>query len=344
MKGNVLFIGDEVHNLGSNLLKENLIDNFKFRIGLSATIDRHRDEIGTDAIYDYFGDVCIHYGLQEAIQNDVLTRYFYYPVIVYLNEEEQDEYSELTKKIGRCTYEYGKKKMLTKQGEMLALKRSKLIACAANKISALKKVIDVHKNDFNLLVYCGTGKISGEHGEEERQIDEVCKVLGNDFGMKIGRYTSKEDSNQRQVIKERYMSGKDLQALVAIKCLDEGVNIPCIKTAFILASSTNPREYIQRRGRILRKFAGKKYSYLYDFVTLPFSLEDTIEYEDKYRKGFTSLINNELARIKEFSSLAENSSESDMLINKITKAFEINYFEKMDDFDFIEWEESENYG
>ena len=343
IKGNVLFIGDEVHNLGSNLLKENLIDTFKYRIGLSATIDRHRDEAGTEAIYEYFGKVCIHYGLKEAIENDVLTRYFYYPIPVYLSDDEQDAYVELTKKIGKCTYMVGKKIKLTKQGEMLALKRARIVACAISKIDKLRELIEPYKNDYNLLVYCGTGKINSDDGDEDRQIDEVCKLLGNPpLNMRIARYTSRESNDLRKTIAERYKIGNDLQALVAIRCLDEGVNIPSIKTAFILASSTNPREYIQRRGRILRKFNGKKYSYLYDFVTLPFPLDDVNGYSVEYRNSFTTLIKNELERIKEFSSLAENASESDKLINNISSVFELNKFEKVENFDYIEWEDLED--
>lgn len=342
LKGNVLFIGDEVHNLGSNLLKENLIDSFKYRIGLSATIDRHRDEEGTNAIYDYFGKVCIHYGLKEAIENDVLTRYYYYPVVVYLNDDENDRYVELTKKIGKCTYTAGTKIKLTKQGEMYALKRARIVACAESKIFKLRELMLKYKNDHNLLIYCGTGKTNTDASDEERQIDDVCKLLGNELGMKIARYTSRETTEQRINIAERYKTGDDLQALVAIKCLDEGVNIPSIKTAFILASSTNPREYIQRRGRILRKFDGKKYSYLYDFVTLPFPLKQSDNYSEEYINNFAALIKNELERIEEFSSLSENASEANKLINEIKTAFDFNKFKKVENFDYIDWEDQED--
>lgn len=108
-----------------------------------------------------------------------------------------------------------------------------------------------------MLVYCGTAKVDNGSEEESRQIDEVTRMLGIEMGMKISRYTSQEDVEERRVIRNRFKDGNNLQALVAIKCLDEGVNIPGIRTAFILASSTNPREYIQRRGRILRLAPGK---------------------------------------------------------------------------------------
>ena len=157
--------------------------------------------------------------------------------------------------------------------------------------------------------------------------------------MKIARYTSRENPEERKIITERYKSGDDLQAVVAIKCLDEGVNIPSIKTAFILASSTNPREYIQRRGRVLRKFPGKKYSYIYDFVTLPIDLNKVGDYSEEFLRNFRTLAKNEIDRIKEFSSLAENEHESDDVINEITDAFGLNNFEINDDFEKIDWEE-----
>ena len=344
IKGDVLFIADEVHNFGAEGLRESMIDSFKYRIGLSATIDRHRDEDGTNAIYEYFGDPVIHYGLREAIESDVLTRYYYYPVPVSLNDEELQKYLELTEKISKNTYVSNGEPKLTKEGERLAIARARIVATASNKLDVLRREIEKYKNDHNLLIYCGTGKVSGGlSGEETKQIDEVCKMLGHDLGMKIARYTSRENIEERKVIKERYKDGNDLQAVVAIKCLDEGVNIPSIKTAFILASSTNPREYIQRRGRVLRKFEGKKYSYIYDFVTLPISLDDASAYSSEFLSSFKSLAKNEVERIKEFSSLAENEHESDALVNEITDIFGLNDFDMVDENEFIDWE-GINYG
>lgn len=340
IKGKTLLIADEVQNFGSEGMQNALINSFNFRIGLSATIDRHRDEDGTKAIYEYFGDPVIHYGLKEAIQNDVLTRYYYYPVLVTLNSNELDDYIELTKEIRKCSYQKDGKHILTEKGKFLALKRSRIIATASSKLDKLRELISKYTNEHNILIYCGTGKVNGSASNQEiRQIDEVCRMLGDDYGMKIAKYTSGESAEQRKEIAARYKCGTDLQAVVAIKCLDEGVNIPSIKTAFILASSTNPREYIQRRGRVLRKFKGKKYSYIYDFVTLPFDLNDISLYDDEFIKSFRTMINNELQRIKEFSSLSENEHESDIIINKLTNTFKLNEFEIEKEFEQIDLED-----
>lgn len=339
----VLFIADEVHNFGAEGLRKSLIGSFKFRIGLSATIDRHRDEEGTDAIYDYFGNPVIHYGLKEAINADppVLTRYYYYPIVVSLNDDEMDKYIDLTNRIRKNSYPDKKGNVkLTKEGERLALARARIIATAEGKLDALKTIIEEFKSEHNLLVYCGTGKVSGSTDDDEaKQIDEVCQMLGFDLKMKVARYTSRENIDERKLITERYKDGNDLQAVVAIKCLDEGVNIPSIRRAFILASSTNPREYIQRRGRVLRKFKGKDYSYIYDFVTLPVGLDHLDSFSREFLSSFKTLAKNEVARIKEFSSLSENEHESDILIQKITEAFGLNEFVLEDKFEKIDWEE-----
>lgn len=345
IKRNVLFIADEVHNFGAVGLRNALIDKFKYRIGLSATINRHRDEEGTDAIYSYFGDRVIHYGLKEAIDNNVLTRYFYYPIPVSLNNDELSKYQELSEKIRKNSFQSENKIKLTKEGERLAIARARIVATAANKIPLLKELMENHVDEHNLLVYCGTGKISGGavSADENKQLDEVCSLLGNDLKMKVARYTSREDNLERKQITTRYKDGDDLQAIVAIKCLDEGVNIPSITTAFILASSTNPREYIQRRGRVLRKYPGKKYSYIYDFVTLPIDLEDATHYSEEFLGSFKTLVNNEVERIKEFASLAENGRDSDILINELTEIFRLNDFKVNDEFEKIDWEDI-NYG
>lgn len=186
-----------------------------------------------------------------------------------------------------------------------------------------------HKDENNLLVYCGatnvesmyTDKVSTD-ASEQRQIDEVTKMLGNDLNMRVSQFTSAEDSNQREIIKEEFAKG-EIQALVAIKCLDEGMNIPGIKTAFILASSTNPKEYIQRRGRVLRKAKNKPFAVIYDFVTLPRPLGE-YSYQNSLSAEL-SLIKRELDRVRDFQELSENPSEATKLINKITEKYNL-YF------------------
>lgn len=186
-----------------------------------------------------------------------------------------------------------------------------------------------YKDDDFLLVYCGATKVTVDAGEIEgvddfelRQIDAVTHLLGDELSMKIRQFTSRESSAEREEIKRMYANA-DLQALVAIKCLDEGVNIPMIKTAFILASSTNPREYVQRRGRLLRKAkdGSKKRAEIYDFITLSRDPEMAAILPEEDVRGEKRLAYNELKRAKEFADLAENRAQIMQVIDEIEYGF-----------------------
>lgn len=205
------------------------------------------------------------------------------------------------------------------------IERARLIAGARNKIAALKQVIEPYKDKQQLLVYCGATKVYNSdydavEEDEKRQIDEITYLLGKELGMKATQFTAREDSKQRELIKEKFANG-ETQALVAIKCLDEGMNIPNIETAFILASSTNPKEYIQRRGRVLRKAPGKKYSIIYDFVTIPRPLDEYSPPSSKQAE--LSLVKREVERMRDFQSLAENPSEVTNIIRTLTEKYQL---------------------
>ena len=154
------------------------------------------------------------------------------------------------------------------------LKRARLIAGAVGKIEELRRMAEDFKDDYNMLIYCGATNIRGDidklgsSEDEMRQIDCISRILNFDFGMRTAQFTSNEGMDERHSRIEDFQN-HDIQALIAIKCLDEGVNIPSIQKAFILASTTNPKEYIQRRGRVLRLYPGKEFAEIYDFVTLP---------------------------------------------------------------------------
>ncbi|MDD2498664.1 MAG: helicase-related protein, partial [Desulfitobacteriaceae bacterium] len=143
------------------------------------------------------------------------------------------------------------------------------------------------------------------------------------YGMKVTHFTSNESAQEREYIKKAFAEANPYQAIIAIKCLDEGVNIPSIKTAFILASTTNPKEYIQRRGRVLRKSPGKPFAKIYDFVTLVRPLDEVDEFSSSYNCE-RSLAKRELARIKEFGEIALNSRDADKLIEEIESVYNIS--------------------
>ena len=335
LRGNTLLVVDEAHNFGAENLKKTLTDKFKYRLALSATLERHGDNEGTQALLDYFGKKCIEFSLDEAIEQNFLTPYEYYPIIIYFTEEELEKYHVFSKEISKCIIKKNGKFKLSDRGKIIAQQRSRLIAGAYNKKSALYKEIKKYKNDKHILVYCGATTIDeqDDNGEDIRQIDSITEMLGKQLDMEVSQFTSREDNETREILRYRFGISDHLQALVAIKCLDEGVNIPSIKTAFILASTTNPKEYIQRRGRVLRKYPGKEYATIYDFVTLPRPLDETINLTDEEIRCEKTMVKNELSRIIEFKRLALNRMESDKLIDEINETYKL-----WDDSDIYEEE------
>ena len=332
----VLLVVDEAHNFGAVKLSRMLLQQVPYRLALSATIDRQGDEEGTKKIYEYFGKKCIEYTLKEAIENGMLVPYYYYPVLVSLNDNELERYLELTKKIRNFMHlDKGGNLVLSDQAKMLLIKRARIVAGASEKIKRLEEQLKKHTSDDHLLVYCGAATIRDEDycegsvsTEEKKAIDIVVDLLGNKMGMKVSKFTSEESAEEREIIKRDFAEGKHLQTLVAIRCLDEGVNIPSIKAAFILASSTNPKEYIQRRGRVLRKYSGKKFANIYDFITLPIAIETLDHHSDEEIQEVKSLAKREMARMKDFASISENPSMVDSLIDDIVEAYGITLDEE----------------
>ena len=331
VKGDSLLLVDEAHNFGAPYLSRTLSDKFNYRLALSATLDRHNDEEGTSRLFAYFGNKCIEYPLERAIKEEKLTKYKYYPVLTTLNDSELDKYTVLCFEIGKCIIKgKGGKLKLSEKGKRLALERARLVAGAEDKIIKLLECIQPYVNDTHILVYCGAAKMLAENQEftdteveDIRQIDAVTKMLGNRLDMKISQFTSKEDMAEREKLKREFSSGENLQALIAIKCLDEGVNIPKIKLAFILASTTNPKEYIQRRGRVLRLANGKDFAVIYDFIALPRPLDQVQSLTEVQAKRDLSLVKNELNRAEEFARLAMNKAQAESVIDEIKEAYGI---------------------
>ena len=332
IKGAKLLVVDEAHNFGVESLSKLLINKYTYRLALSATLERHNDIEGTKRLYDFFGDKCIEYTLERAIEEEKLTKYKYYPILTKLSDLELDVYSQLSYEISKCVIidKSGKVK-LTEKGKMLALKRARVVAGAINKLVKLEEYITQYKNDRHILVYCGATNILPENQDyseinkdDIRQIDAVTELLGNKLGMNIAQFTSRENIQKREILKHEFATAETLQALVAIKCLDEGVNIPKIKIAFILASTTNPKEYIQRRGRVLRLAEGKDFAEIYDFITLPRDLDEVHFLTEEQRKRELTLVKNEISRAEEFARLAMNMGQAEKIINEVKEAYSIN--------------------
>ena len=322
IRRDLLIVIDEAHNFGTMRLVKMLDERFTYRLALSATLERHNDLVGTKRLYDYFGGKCIEYTLDKAIQSGMLCNYYYYPVKVYLEEDELEKYNDLSDKLVKYikikpdgSIEYSKK------AEMILIQRSRIVSGARMKLEKLAEVASNFKNDNHLLVYCGsTTVVDPDYVENEANDDEIRQVTAatmvlKSVGITSSQFTSNEDAKTRELLKREFDEGSIIQALVAIRCLDEGVNIPSIDKAIILASSTNPKEYIQRRGRVLRIYKNKTHAVIYDFVTLPRKLDEVSS-----TIGFghdLSLIKRELIRVKDFARLSLNEFDSDKLICEI---------------------------
>lgn len=325
-KKNFAFVVDEAHNFGAVKLSSLLPKKARYRLALSATIERFRDEEGTNKLRKYFGKTCISFSLKEAIQKGFLTSYYYHPVVVYLNADEYEQYQEITKTIirnGGASQENIDKNPYI---EMLLIKRARIISGCKEKVPKLVEVMKPYRTDNYILVYCGATKYDNDSSdlkddEEVRQIEEVNKRLYYELGMKVHKFTSEENKEERDEIKRMFASGTELQVITAIKCLDEGVNIPSIKKAFILASSTNPKEYIQRRGRVLRRAKGKEYAEIFDFITLPRPLEEVQFCSEEELSCDLSLVRKEFLRMIDFAETARNPFEIDKLKEDIQNAY-----------------------
>lgn len=329
-KKNFAFVVDEAHNFGAVKLSSLLPRKARYRLALSATIERFRDEEGTNKLRKYFGKTCISFSLKEAIQKGFLTSYYYHPVVVYLNADEYEQYQEITKTIirnGGASQENIDKNPYI---EMLLIKRARIISGCKEKVPKLVEVMKPYRTDNYILVYCGATKYDNDSSDlkdddEVRQIEEVNKRLYYELGMKVHKFTSEENKEERDEIKRMFASGTELQVITAIKCLDEGVNIPSIKKAFILASSTNPKEYIQRRGRVLRRAKGKEYAEIFDFITLPRPLEEVQFCSEEELSCDLSLVRKEFLRMIDFAETARNPFEIDKLKEDIQNAYNQNF-------------------
>ena len=289
-----LLIADEAHNLGSEGFISSPPEFFSHTLGLSATPVRQYDAEGTEALFDFLGPVVYQFGLEEAI-GTCLVEYDYFVHSVNLTDEEMDQWHEVTERIRanawRQEQDSGPDEYLTK----LLRDRRAILEVAENKIGALERAID--REDLSSLRH--TLVYTSDKGA--KQLDAVNNLL-NDRGILFHQLTYEEtgDRNQTRKILRSFQEGT-LRVLTAKRVLDEGVNIPQIQRAYILASTTVERQWVQRRGRLLRKCEeiGKTHSEVHDFVVVP----PNIDSDDDVR----TLVRSELERVQEFANLARNA-------------------------------------
>lgn len=299
----ILYIADEVHNAGAQESQNGLLEIYSRRIGLSATPARYFDEEGTATVLKYFGGIIYEYGIADAIKDNFLTPYNYYPIEVDLSQEEYEKYSELSKKISKSfAIGHGSSDATVKQNNSnkLLLERSRVLKNALGKIPKTREIIN------RLVAECGdSSKLSHVliYCDNLKQVGLIQEIL-NELHIINHKFTEKEDDKQRQHILKNFSNGV-YQVLVSVKCLDEGVDIPDARIAIIVASTTNPREYIQRRGRVLRKSPDKKEATIFDLFVVPPA--DLIDSSDKMEKA---ILTKEFSRIRDFVNTSKNPSDS----------------------------------
>jgi superfamily II DNA or RNA helicase len=253
----ILLVSDECHFLGSDEFSKGMKEIYKYRLGLSATPQRWFDEEGSQKLIEYFGGTVFSFSLKEAIPK-YLTPYDYFPRVVKMSDDELDRYYELANRISKVFHyrnaadESESNSYITK----LLIERAKIIVNNEEKKIRYREILLDLKNRGlidHLLVYCSP-----------EQLDWAQEVL-NEYNISNHKFTFYENPEQRTSILEHFEKGA-VKAIVAMRCLDQGLDLPSIKTAIILASSTNPIQYIQRRGRVLRKYPGKEQALIYDFI------------------------------------------------------------------------------
>jgi len=310
---NIIWIGDECHHHGSENLNNSLPEFAEYRIGLSATPKHYINEDINNRLIDYYGKIVANYELEDALKDGVLCPYEYHVLPVELSPEEQEDYYEISQEIGK-QFQYGDLEFNTFLQQLLS-KRARLIGNAINKIQVLKKIISEKKPEDFSLFYCGDGSFANESNEGlTNQINEISKLL-YDNKWNTSKFTCYETKAERKKILDNFKF-QIINAMIAIRCLDEGIDIPACKTAYLLASSRNPRQFIQRRGRILRKHPSKSHSVIYDFfVHIP-----KTKFISDYDKR---LIRNEIERVSEFTKLSLNPTQSYGSLKSILKEYDM---------------------
>lgn len=329
VKKEIMIVVDECHNIGSSsfedFLEKEELKKISMRLGLSATPDRQGDQKGNEIIEKYLGNVVFKFSLEDAIKGGFLTNYKYYPYFVTLTEEEEREYIELSKKISSMSFSKSSnikdRKKESTPLEMLLFKRARLLNLTNNKIDKLLEIID--EDSFNNLIYVGAGKSRSEYEDNEQKfIDKTIDIISEKLNFKLMKFTSQESKEEREEVIGKFVK-KDINAVVAIKCLDEGINIPSIERAYILGSTGNYREYVQRRGRILRKAEGKAIAEIHDFLIIPRSYENYEPIQDSNFNYEKKLVEGELKRLQEYNSLALNKHRNERELKKIKEFYGI---------------------
>ena len=305
----IVLVADEVHRIGAKSYSILMNEGFKYRLGLSATPERLFDEEGNEKISSYFGGTVFQYKIKEAIEAGYLTEFKYHPIFVPLLEDEMRNYVDLSKKISKYSRNRDEDFTENKQLNILMNNRAKIIKKAANKADYFSEMAQNLRNE---------GKFHDALAffEDKSQISEYTPIflrLGIDFRILSGD----EPISEREKILSKFRSGK-IECIASMKVLDEGIDLTNASTAFLLASTTNPRQYIQRCGRILRGNSHKDYADIFDLIVCP--PDDTPSCDAHYAKG---ILEKEFKRAWYFALNSSNKSECWPILLGMARKFNV---------------------
>lgn len=259
-----LLIVDEAHRFTER--SESLHEAFHYTLGLSATPYSGSSADKGNELMKFFGGQVFNLPIEDALEKGFLVPYHYYPIYVHASDDEQQKFQYYTQKIISCF----KNNRLVNPDLLVKSLRNRLraISMSEEKMTRIDEILNCIQEEDHFVVYCGDGRLlDSKTGEDIRHIQAIKKVL-TDHDYKTSQFTAQENINDRMVLVDSFNKG-EISALAAIRCLDEGINIPSIKSALILSSNDDYREFVQRRGRILRQYKTKKYANIYDVVVLP---------------------------------------------------------------------------
>lgn len=332
---NFLYIADEVHNMGSPNSLKHFPKMISWRIGLSATPERIYDDIGSDKLYQFFNSrppqYTYRYTMKRAIDENILCHYDYYPVFVELTNYEMEEYERISAQLRKyIDPDMGTYKP---EAEMLLLKRKRIIHKAENKKVAISNLLEELKEKRKLdytFVFVPEG-FEVDYSEKEiydidkddiHIIDEYAQMF-KEQGYSYHKYISGLD-DAPSILKG--FSDGDIQILLSMKCLDEGVDIPRAEHAIFCSSTGNPRQFVQRRGRVLRKSKDKEKATIWDLIVMPPNV--STDSADIERNMFIG----EVKRIVNFATLADN--QIDILygdLKELCEQLRIRLFDMLDE-------------
>lgn len=329
-----IYVADEAHNIGSQNSLNHLPEMINWRIGLSATPERIYDDLGSEKLYEFFNSkppkYTYRYTMKQAIEEGILCHYDYYPIFIELTSSEMEEYERISDQLRKyIDADTGKYKP---DAEKLLLKRKRIIHKAENKKIAISDLLEElsqkQKLDYTFVFvpegYEPDYSINDSYNinqDDVHIIDEYAQMF-KEHGYSYHKYISGLDDAPS--ILQNFADG-DIQILLSMKCLDEGVDIPRAEHAIFCSSTGNPRQFVQRRGRVLRKCKGKEKAKIWDLIVTPPNILDESNSIER------NLFLNEVKRIINFAALADN--QIDILYGKLLaycEALRINLFDLLD--------------